>query len=264
MALILFVNTWAGETFPIELDICATVGDLKMAVEEIEGTPAGHMRLVHLGEPLGSNDTPLADTGISSQATVQMEAGSDDAVVEIFVKPQPRAATHPPSCLCDILNRSCGKFRRVQPDPASRTIDLFVRVDDDAADQVCTDMAMHLRRSDYKCALGSKCWFYRWLKKSPDQRRETPFIRRNVQKGRMMPGGLSIADCWEFSFGRKYTLRQDMLLAEWAVGGGGPKSACDPRHWIRGGGAYPLVECSHNCLETASLLKAKSRHKLEL
>lgn len=271
MALVLFVNTWAGETFPLELDCCATVGDLKQAVEAVEGTPAGSMRLVHLGKPLGSNDMPLADTGISSQATVQMEAGSEDHVIEIQVSPQPRPSGHDPHCRhCRILEASCGTYRRVRPDPSSRTIDMFVRVPDDASPEPCPEMDRHLLRpSTYQCALGQSCWFYKHLNRGRGSP-EPPCVRRQVVKGRTLPGGLSQPDVWELNYsedgsrrGTRYMLRQDALLAEWDKGGGGPKSLQDHRHFTRGGAKYPTVQASGNSLETASLLKAHGRHRIE-
>eukprot|EP00756_Hemistasia_phaeocysticola_P000302 Hpha_TRINITY_DN10207_c0_g2::TRINITY_DN10207_c0_g2_i1::g.35027::m.35027 len=222
--LVLFVQTWSGGNFCIELDPCATVADLKLQVQEAEGTPAGMQRLVYMGAPLSSNQDMLADYGVCPESVVHLEAGADDAVVELRVTPGPcpdmgtQSRPHPTDCgPCAVLRQHCGQYRRVPPTDG-REIDKFVRVKDTASPEPCTEMLKHVEfsgvgRRDYRCSLGERCWFWIYLREGPRE----GFIRRSVKKGVTVKGGLSVAEPWEFYFGpprQTFHLWQDTLLAQ--------------------------------------------------
>lgn len=265
--LILFVQTWAGENFCIELDPCATIADLKRQIEEVEGTPAGMQRLNYLGQPLANNQEMLADSGVCPESVVHMEAGADDAVVELRVVPGTNGTCSTAGCgACGLLTQNCGIFRRVPASKTTREIDKFVRVARDSDPRPCSEMLKHVRVHTYKCELGDKCWYYMHLNSAV----RYPFIRRQVRKGITLKGGLSEPDAWEFGFDRprgpagdvRNRLWQDVLLAQWAKDGAGAKSSMDAKHFKSRGGAYPAVDCGYCDLPLAAALKSGLKWKI--
>lgn len=75
MALLLFLRCPGYETTPVELDLNATVGDLKQEVQLVQGIEASKQRLTYGTVELNDLYAMLADTGVGMQSTIDVHVG---------------------------------------------------------------------------------------------------------------------------------------------------------------------------------------------
>lgn len=82
--ILIYVKTLAGKTISLELKSCATIGNVKSEIEDVEGIPPQHQRLI-FGSWLLEDGKTLADYNIQHASTIFLVPCLRE-FIQIFVK----------------------------------------------------------------------------------------------------------------------------------------------------------------------------------